>query len=136
MTEIVEPDQVAPAIVDAVGRALNAPYVAIHLDGELTASIGTSTAELESVDLTYQGSQLGRLEIAGPLDRLDRRLIADLADHCGAALSAARESARTRRLAADLQRAGRSWSPPGRRSAAGSAATCTTPSVRHSAARR
>ncbi|MFC5002168.1 sensor histidine kinase [Dactylosporangium cerinum] len=105
MTEIVEPDQVAPAIVDAVGRALNAPYVAIHLDGELTASIGTSTAELESVDLTYQGSQLGRLEIAGPLDRLDRRLIADLADHCGAALSAARESARTRRLAADLQRA-------------------------------
>ncbi|MET7402407.1 sensor histidine kinase [Dactylosporangium sp. NPDC005572] len=104
MTEVVEPDQVAPAIVDAVARALNASYVAMYLDGEPAASTGTATADVESVPLSYQGRQLGRLEIAGPLDALDRRLIADLADHSGAALSAAQESARTRRLAADLQR--------------------------------
>ncbi len=106
---VMQPAAVAPAIVDAVARALKAPYVAVvGPDGPL-AQTGDRVADSETFTLTYQGQALGRLVVGRhtPGDRLtptDRRLLTDLADHCGAALYAAQESERTRRLAADLQR--------------------------------
>jgi CheY-like chemotaxis protein len=80
------------------------------MGGHLAATSGQETATTEAIPLTYRGEPLGELIVGhrSPHERLsltDRRLLADLADHCGVALYAAEESARTRRLAVDLQRA-------------------------------
>jgi signal transduction histidine kinase len=101
----VAPEAVAPAIVDAVARALRAPYVAIVMDdaGSTVASMGRLAAYVSEIPLSYQGQALGRIVVGADLSESDRGLLADLADQCGAALYAARESARTRRLAVDLQ---------------------------------
>ncbi|GIF47128.1 histidine kinase/DNA gyrase B/HSP90-like ATPase [Asanoa ferruginea] len=105
---VVEPESVSPTIVDAVARALKPSYVAITVDppGEVVASAGRPVSDVESFPLTHRGVALGQLVVGS--DRLtdtDRRLLADLADQCGAALYADREAARTRRLATDLQHA-------------------------------
>jgi signal transduction histidine kinase len=113
LAEIVEPGQVAATIVQSVARALKVPYAAIRFDAdaddEVAAAAGRAVPVTEEFALTYQGHSLGRLIVGQrPGDRLtgtDRRLLADLADHSGAALLAAREATSTRRLAADLQHA-------------------------------
>jgi signal transduction histidine kinase len=101
----VAPEAVAPTIVEAVASVLKAPYVAI--EGTVTAvSVGRPVPHTEAFPLAYQGQSLGELVVGGArLSTIDRRLLVDLADHCGAALAAARESVRTRRMAEDLQRA-------------------------------
>jgi signal transduction histidine kinase len=107
---VVQPEAVAPAIVDAVARALRAPYVDIALgpSGDVVASAGAKGTGSETFPLDYHGERLGVLTVGyrtgdGPLSAADRRLLADLAQQCGAALHAAQESVRVRRLAVDLQ---------------------------------
>jgi signal transduction histidine kinase len=105
---LAEPDRVAPTIVESVARALRAPYVAITLDDRIVASAGRAGSDVEDLPIAHRGLAFGRLSVGvrSPRERLtdaDRRLLAGLADHSGAALYAARESAETRRLAADLQ---------------------------------
>jgi signal transduction histidine kinase len=110
LASVVQPEAVAPTIVATVARALRAPYVAIRVGspGEVAASTGTASSRTEAFPVSYRGGVLGELEVgcrAGD-DRLsgtDRQLLADLAHHCGAALYAAQESVRLRRLASDLQ---------------------------------
>ncbi|WP_131803694.1 histidine kinase [Pseudofrankia sp. BMG5.36] len=100
----VAPEAVAPTIVAAVARTLKAPFVAID-QTEIGASIGREVPDIQTFPLVYQGEALGRLVVGGErLSAADRRLLADLADHCGAAVYAARESAHTRQLAVVLQR--------------------------------
>ncbi|GIF69222.1 hypothetical protein Ais01nite_72570 [Asanoa ishikariensis] len=104
---IMAPHAVADSIVETIARALKAPYVALTAepDGEVVASVGILVSDVELFVLRHRGVTLGHLVLSAG-DRLtstDRRLLADLADHCGAALFADRESARTRRLATDLQ---------------------------------
>jgi len=108
------PEDVAPALVDAVREALRVPCAAVSVpDGtgeRLLARSGRSGTPVDGVDLTHRGEYVGRLLVGrrSPGERFaaaDLRLLADLAGHCGTALYAARESDRLRMLAADLQRA-------------------------------
>ncbi|MGN9914710.1 histidine kinase [Phytohabitans sp. LJ34] len=101
---VVRPEAVAPAIVEAVARALKAPYVAVDVDGGVVASRGVAPAGAERFPLQHRGETVGDLVVGGQLSAGDRRLLADLAGQSGAALYAAQESARTRQLAGDLQR--------------------------------
>ena len=102
---VVRPEAVAPAVVEAVARALKASYVAVDIGGAVVASTGVAAAGAARFPLQHRGETVGDLVVSGPeLSTGDRRLLADLAGQSGAALYAAQESARTRRLAADLQR--------------------------------
>jgi signal transduction histidine kinase len=101
---VVRPDEVAPAIVEAVTQALKAPYVGVDVGGSVVASRGAASAGAERFPLRHRGETVGDLVVGGELSPGDRRLLADLAGQSGAALYAAQESARTRQLAGDLQR--------------------------------
>ncbi len=110
LAAVVQPEEVAPTIVTTVARALRAPYAAISLasTGTVVASTGAARGATETFPLLYRGRVVGALEVgcSNGEDRLpgtDRRLLTDLTHHCGAALYAAQESLRLRRLAADLQ---------------------------------
>ena len=101
----VGPDRVASTIVDTVRSALRVPYAAVVL-GDPPAVVAETGRRPDGgvveFPVAYQGSLLGVLRVGGA-DGADRRLLADLAGQCGAALAAADEAARTRALAADLQ---------------------------------
>ncbi len=103
---VVRPEAVAPTIVAAVAQALKAPYVAVEVGGAAVASTGAVTGEVERFALKHRGEAVAELVVSRrpELSPADRRLLADLAGQSGAALYAAQESARTRQLAADLQR--------------------------------
>jgi signal transduction histidine kinase len=110
LATLVRPEAVAPAVVDAVARALKAPYVAISLgsSGDVVACAGTRVSGSETFPLHYHGERLGVLTVgyrtdAGRPSATDRRLLTDLAHQCGAAIYAAQESIHVRRLAVDLQ---------------------------------
>ncbi|WP_106253058.1 sensor histidine kinase [Nonomuraea fuscirosea] len=104
---LARPEEIAPAIVETVARTLKAPYTALELDHEIVASTGRPAGATESFEIGHRGESFGRLVVATPGDNLsarDRRLLSDLARHCGAAVFAAQESLRIRRLAIDLQK--------------------------------
>jgi len=98
------PDDLLAEVVRTVAGALRAPYVAVVLAGEATATaaIGTSTGAEVEVSLELRGEQVGRLVVA-PRDRRERygprdlALLGDLARHIAVAAHAAT-------LTRDLQR--------------------------------
>ncbi|HEX8630217.1 MAG TPA: sensor histidine kinase [Catenuloplanes sp.] len=107
LAAVVEPERVAPTIAETVRSALRTPYAAVAL-GDPPAVVAEAGRRpdraVEEFPVVYQGRELGRLLVSGT-DAADRRLLADLAGQCGAALSASAEAARTRALATDLQHA-------------------------------
>jgi signal transduction histidine kinase len=96
------PDDVLPTIVQAVREALNLPYAAIalrtndHTPATLVAAQGERYgAQVINLPLTYQGSEIGQLQLAPrspgePFSPADERLLGDLARQAGAALYAVR----------------------------------------------
>ncbi|MEU4408012.1 sensor histidine kinase [Streptosporangium sp. NPDC023963] len=104
---IVQPEEIAPAIVETVKRTIKVSHAALELAGEVVASAGSPAGPTESFPVSHRGEALGVLIVGTPGDTLstrDRKLLADLAGHCGAALHGALESLRIHRLAADLQK--------------------------------
>jgi signal transduction histidine kinase len=106
LAAVVEPERVAPTIAETVRAALRSPYAAVALGDPPTvvaeAGRRPSAERIAEFPVTYQGRALGHLVVSGA-EAADRRLLADLAGQCGAALAAADDAARTRALAADLQ---------------------------------
>jgi signal transduction histidine kinase len=104
---VLVPDDVMPAVVDSVASSLRLPYAAIELaDGaggyEPGAVHGAPVGAVHAEALRHQGEVVGRLLVSGrgredPLDPLDLRLIASLAQQAGPAVQAVR-------LQADLVR--------------------------------
>ncbi|WTW98412.1 histidine kinase [Streptomycetaceae bacterium NBC_01309] len=127
---LLSPEEVAPAIAEAAARALVADAVVLRgPDGEVAAVGGPARADggpagrdaadlggaqvvgadvvgADHFTLTHRGASLGELVVhrRDALNHAERTLMRDLADQCGAALYAAQESLRIRRLAGDLQR--------------------------------
>lgn len=102
-----EPGEVLPSLVGTVRDALKLPYVAVALrSGEefvVVAAEGTQRGEALVLPLNYQREQIGELRVCprSPGEgwaAIDRRLLADLADHAGVAAHGVR-------LMAELQRA-------------------------------
>jgi signal transduction histidine kinase len=96
------PDAVLPTVVSTVREALRLPYVAISLDGRVTASAGEPSTGTAELPLLYQNQPVGELVLGlrpgeDVFSPADRRLLADLARQAGVAVSAVR-------LTADLQR--------------------------------
>jgi signal transduction histidine kinase len=97
----LSPDEVLPAIVDSVTSALRSPYAAIEVstgDGppRIAAARGTlpTGAVPLRVPLTASGAHVGDLVVAPrrpaeTFNDADRRLLAGLAHHAGAAVHAA-----------------------------------------------
>ncbi|WP_143591755.1 sensor histidine kinase [Thermoactinospora rubra] len=108
LSGVVQPEEIAPAIVETVKRTIKTPYAALELAGEIVASTGRRAGPTESFPVSHRGEALGTLIVGTPGDTLssrDRLLLSDLAGHSGAALHGALESLRIHRLAADLQKA-------------------------------
>lgn len=84
-----------PAIVETISIALQLPYVAITLGGELVAQQGEPGAETASFPLAGAGNPFGQL-IVSPrsngesLGVADRRLLTDIARQAGTVAEAAR----------------------------------------------
>jgi signal transduction histidine kinase len=120
------PEEVLPAIVEAVARSLKLPYVAISLKQEdafkVITAYGESSETLAHLPLTYQAEMIGELILAprtgsGSFTGNERQLLNELARQAGVAVHgvlltadlersrqrivAAREEAR-RRLGSDL----------------------------------
>src|SRR5215471_14629253 len=95
------PDEVLPAIVDSVTSALRSPYAAIEVtDGNGPARTAAARGTLPDgavplrVPLTASGAHVGDLVVAPrrpteTFNDADRRLLAGLAHHAGAAVHAA-----------------------------------------------
>ena len=99
-----DPESVLADMAAAVADSLRLPYVRIELgDDVVTASeVGTVSADLHPVPLTYRGETVGRLLAAprsqrDPFRPADLRLLDDLGRQIGVAVHATR-------LAHDLQR--------------------------------
>jgi signal transduction histidine kinase len=93
------PDELLSSAVELIGRELRLPYVLLEIEHaewqENRAVFGTPAGELLALPLTYQGYPAGRLVVSGrtegqPVTRRDRRVLADVAKHAGAALHTAR----------------------------------------------
>jgi two-component system NarL family sensor kinase len=93
------PDELLSAVAELIGVELRLPYVLIEIEhsawGEASAEYGAVIGELSALPLTYQGLPAGRLVVSGrragrAVGRRDRRVLADVARHAGAALHTAR----------------------------------------------
>ena len=122
------PEQLA-AVADAVASAFGVRYVRVEVDrpsGErLTATHGTAPAEVRTLPITYRDQEVGRvvLPVRGLRSRLGPpRRAAARATWSGR--PPPRRGPASSRTSSRTAGSG-SWSPA-RRSAAGSAATCTT----------
>jgi two-component system, NarL family, sensor kinase len=92
-----DPDGVLPAITSTIRDALKLPYVAIVLPQQPeslpAASSGAPVADLMTIPLMYQQSQVGELLLGqrssgDPFSPADRRLLYDLARQAGIAVHA------------------------------------------------
>ncbi|GAB3824902.1 hypothetical protein GCM10027610_003910 [Dactylosporangium cerinum] len=129
------PEDQLLAVARSVAEAFNAPYVAVEVhrggDSTLLAEHGTAVRDTQTLPITYRGETVGRLILpAGVPAPCCRR---------GTSGSSRTWSGRPRPRPGpatsppSCSTAGNVWSGRARRSAAGSAATCTTASVRRSA---
>ncbi len=109
----VAPEELLPAIVESLARALKLPYAAIMLDqagrSVVAASVGALAPGTLRLPLIYGGETIGQLVVAprAPgegFGAADTRLLGSLAQQLAAATSAARMAAERQRLAEDLQR--------------------------------
>ncbi|MGP3920908.1 histidine kinase [Nonomuraea sp. 10N515B] len=97
---VLLPADVLPAVVETVARSLRVPYVAIDLaDAAGTcreaAQHGVAVGAVHAEPLRYHGTLIGRLRVSArdsdePLDPIDLRLIASLAQQVGTAVQAVR----------------------------------------------
>lgn len=88
------PGEALAAVCEAIAVSLRLPFVAVETAGGARASHGTPTGSNRHVlDLSHQGSDVGRLVIEGrnrePLTARDLALVSDLARPAGAAVHAA-----------------------------------------------
>jgi hypothetical protein len=139
------PDAILPTIVDAIGRSLNLPYVAITLkrtdndEFEVAAEHRAGAAPSGSPDEDFLLPLLHQMEIVGQLivrprasggwSSQEQALIAAIAQRAGGA-------AAIMRMTATCSTRANGWCWRARRSAAACAATCTTASARPWPARR
>ncbi|HET9344491.1 MAG TPA: sensor histidine kinase [Candidatus Limnocylindrales bacterium] len=93
----VDPEAMPRVVIDTVADALRLPYVALELgaapSARLVAERGLRPESIVERDLTYHGSQVGRLIVAPrgpaePLSTSDLRLLDDLAQQIGVAAHA------------------------------------------------
>jgi signal transduction histidine kinase len=93
------PDELLTSVAELVGRELRLPYVLIEIEHaawpDTSATYGAPVGELLALPLTYQGYPAGRLVVSGRrpgrgVTRRERRVLADVAKHAGAALHTAR----------------------------------------------
>jgi two-component system, NarL family, sensor kinase len=91
------PEDVLPAIVEAVTQSLRLPYAAVELRDEdgphVVASSGTVRSSVERVPLQYRGELVGELAVGlrpgeSEFSPADRKLLADLARQAGVAAHA------------------------------------------------
>lgn len=89
------PEDVLPTIALLVQESLRLPYVAITLgqngDREPATALGTPSGELSAFPLIYQNVVVGQLLVSSRqgsdmLNKADRALLADLAQHAGVAV--------------------------------------------------
>jgi signal transduction histidine kinase len=94
-----DPASTNSSLARMIARTLNVPYVAI-IDGDNEAStvgVRPTDRELADVPLTYQGAEIGHLQVAPrhtgtTLSNRDLNLLGDLAQQLGVALYAIRAS--------------------------------------------
>ncbi|MDT4915547.1 MAG: hypothetical protein QOH89_247 [Pseudonocardiales bacterium] len=93
------PDELLSSAVELIGRELGLPYVLLEVEHaaweDNRAEFGRPVGELLALPLTYQGYPAGRLIVSGrsegqAVTRRERRVLADIAKHAGAALHTAR----------------------------------------------
>ncbi|MCB0966647.1 MAG: hypothetical protein KDB37_07410 [Ilumatobacter sp.] len=95
LSEVVEPGQVLPALVNTLSSSLHLPYVAIERapDHDVIAAAGTEQASVHRWPLVHEGTIEGYLLAAqrsgeDRFDDCDRRLLSDIARHAGVAVHA------------------------------------------------
>jgi signal transduction histidine kinase len=105
-------EAILPTIAQTVQESLRLPYAAIALErdgsSEIVTSAGTPSGEPVVFPFTYQGTVVARL-LVNPrrgeekLAAADCALLADLAQHAGAAVHGVRLTAELQQMAATLQ---------------------------------
>ncbi len=102
LEHVAAPEYMLPAVAESLTSSLRLPYAAIVLNDHgrpvVAAASGSWTREIESFPLTFQGEQLGRLEVAlrAPGEELsegDRRLLTELSRQIGMAAHGVRAAA-------------------------------------------
>jgi two-component system, NarL family, sensor kinase len=93
----VEPQAVPPLLAETIARSLRVPYVAVETVGRhgrrILAQHGTTGSSVEAFDMLARGERIGRLLVAtrspaARFTKLERRLLADLAQHAAVAVEA------------------------------------------------
>lgn len=94
LAAVADAGRVLPVITETVASSLRLPYVAIEtVDGTVLAATGTSLPRSERWSIGYEGLVEGML-VASPrrgedvFDERDRKLLAEVAAHAGAAVRA------------------------------------------------